>query len=121
MAKPRNYSAEYQRRITNGLARGLSRSQAYGNPHEGELPASIKNTPDIKRNWIATKIKEISIDLDLKDNEQRELYKRTVSDYQDWRRGGFNDKERHAVIEDIKQYMDIYNDQYDFDIGESPK
>lgn len=40
MAKPRDYKAEYRRRIEKGLARGLTRSQASGHPKEGELPAS---------------------------------------------------------------------------------
>lgn len=40
MAKPRDYKAEYRRRIQSGEARGLSRSQAAGHPKRGELPAS---------------------------------------------------------------------------------
>lgn len=36
MAKPRDYRAEYTRRIERGLARGLSRSQARGHPRPGE-------------------------------------------------------------------------------------
>jgi len=44
MAK-RNYKAEYQRRIANGLAAGLSRGQAAGHPNvkKGEVRASSEN------------------------------------------------------------------------------
>lgn len=35
---PRDYKAEYQRRIAGGLARGLSRSQARGHPKATENP-----------------------------------------------------------------------------------
>lgn len=41
MPKPRDYKAEYQRRIAKGMARGMTRSQAAGHPKEGELPASL--------------------------------------------------------------------------------
>lgn len=40
MTKPRDYKAEYARRIERGLARGLSRSQARGHPGIEELHAS---------------------------------------------------------------------------------
>lgn len=36
MSKPRDYKAEYQRRIAKGLGRGLSRSQARGHPRPTE-------------------------------------------------------------------------------------
>lgn len=46
MAKPRDYQEEYQRRITRGTLRGLSRSQARGHPRLGESHiASAQNTP----------------------------------------------------------------------------
>ncbi len=137
MAKSRNFSAEYQRRNelakqrgfksyyaerqSRGISKGLTPSQARGAPRKGELPASIKNVRDIKRNWIATKIKEMARDIDFKDEGQSELYDRTIKDYQQWKRGGYKDIDRHRVTADIKEYMDVYNDEYDFDIGESPK
>lgn len=44
MAKPRDYKAEYARRIQRGIEKGLSRSQAAGHPKAGELSARIKLT-----------------------------------------------------------------------------
>ncbi len=38
MARPRNYKAEYARRIANAKKRGLSRSQARGHARPGEKP-----------------------------------------------------------------------------------
>lgn len=38
MAKPRNYKAEYAKRIANAEKRGLSRSQARGHARPGEKP-----------------------------------------------------------------------------------
>ena len=32
MSRPRDYSAEYERRVARGIARGLTRSQARGHP-----------------------------------------------------------------------------------------
>lgn len=49
--KPRDYKAEYARRITSGRRRGLSPSQARGHPRKGEPPASspeAKPKPDDK-------------------------------------------------------------------------
>ncbi len=40
MARPRDYRAEYARRIERGLGHGLSRSQARGHPRPGEAPVS---------------------------------------------------------------------------------
>lgn len=37
MSKPRNYKAEYERRIVKGLSKGLSRSQARGHPRASEI------------------------------------------------------------------------------------
>ncbi len=45
MAKKRDYKAEYQRRIANGLKRGLSRSQARGHPSKAEASASGIQVP----------------------------------------------------------------------------
>ena len=39
MARRRDYQAEYQRRVANASARGLSRSQARGHARAGEAPA----------------------------------------------------------------------------------
>lgn len=39
MAKPRDYKAEYARRVRSAEARGLSRSQARGHPRKGEPKA----------------------------------------------------------------------------------
>lgn len=44
MARPRDYRAEYQRRIARGLIRGLSRSQARGHPRSGEAPVSPRTS-----------------------------------------------------------------------------
>lgn len=44
MARPRDYHAEYQRRIARGLGRGLSRSQARGHPGSGEAPVSRRTS-----------------------------------------------------------------------------
>ena len=49
--RPRDYGAEYQRRIAYGLARGLSRSQARGHPRAGERhlsPKAAELRPDRK-------------------------------------------------------------------------
>ena len=43
MSKPRNYQAEYARRIASGLAQGLSRSQARGHPKPKEAATSAKH------------------------------------------------------------------------------
>lgn len=46
---PRDYKAEYQRRIARGLARGLSRSQSRGHPKTGESPIRpVAAEPDPK-------------------------------------------------------------------------
>jgi hypothetical protein len=45
MQKPRNYKAEYARRIASGLARGLSRTQARGHPRVAENLARISSQP----------------------------------------------------------------------------
>lgn len=45
MAKPRDYAAEYQRRIARGQDRGLSRSQARGHPRVREPLATQVGTP----------------------------------------------------------------------------
>lgn len=43
VAKPRDYQAEYARRIERAMARGLSRSQARGHPRIGEAAASPRH------------------------------------------------------------------------------
>ena len=121
LAKQQGYNSYYDKRQALGRARGLTPSQARGTPRKGELPASIKNVPNTKRNWVATQIKEIATEIDFDDEIQFELYEKTVKDYQKWRRGGWKDRDRQDVIEDIKEYMDTYNDEYDFAVGESPK
>lgn len=40
MTRPRDYRAEYARRIERGLGQDLSRSQARGHPRPGEAPVS---------------------------------------------------------------------------------
>lgn len=40
--RPRDYRAEYARRIARGAMRGLSRSQARGHPRQAEAPLRIK-------------------------------------------------------------------------------
>ncbi len=45
MAKPRDYRAEYARRIAQGAERGLSRSQARGHPLPGER--SVRGTVSV--------------------------------------------------------------------------
>jgi len=42
---PRDYAAEYKRRIARALARGLSRSQGRGHPKAGEVQASPRRPP----------------------------------------------------------------------------
>jgi hypothetical protein len=42
---PRDFAAEYDRRVARALARGLSRSQARGHPRVGEAPVSTKRPP----------------------------------------------------------------------------
>jgi len=44
MRAPRNYKAEYARRIARGLAKGQSRSQARGHPKAGEGYASPRTS-----------------------------------------------------------------------------
>ena len=39
-SKPRNYAAEYERRIARGLAKGLNRSQARGHPKATDLAST---------------------------------------------------------------------------------
>ncbi|MFT3723033.1 MAG: hypothetical protein QM773_05540 [Hyphomonadaceae bacterium] len=49
MARNRDYSEEYRRRIARAEAKGLSRSQARGHPKIDERPArSVQSTPDKK-------------------------------------------------------------------------
>ena len=45
MARKRDYKAEYQRRIANGLKKGLSRSQARGHPSITEVGTSGPKPP----------------------------------------------------------------------------
>jgi hypothetical protein len=40
--RPRDYAAEYERRIARALTKGLTRSQARGHPRAGEAPVSSK-------------------------------------------------------------------------------
>src|SRR5207245_9113217 len=40
VARPRNFAAEYARRVARGMARGLTRSQARGHPAPGQRFAS---------------------------------------------------------------------------------
>jgi hypothetical protein len=43
--RPRNYAAEYARRIARAATKGLTRSQARGHPRAGEAPVSTKRPP----------------------------------------------------------------------------
>jgi hypothetical protein len=43
--RPRNYKAEYARRIARGTAKGISRSQARGHPKPTETAVSSKRPP----------------------------------------------------------------------------
>jgi hypothetical protein len=43
--KPRNYAAEYKRRLEKWLRRGFSRSQARGHPKPGELAIRSRRQP----------------------------------------------------------------------------
>ena len=45
MRKPRDYKAEYARRMAKGLAQGLTRNQARGHPGIGERPVSRLQEP----------------------------------------------------------------------------
>jgi hypothetical protein len=53
MARQRNYKLEYQRRISRGLATGMSRSAARGHPRAADLPkaeqASIDRASAVER------------------------------------------------------------------------
>ncbi len=51
MSKPRDYKAEYERRIAKGLSKGLSRSQARGHPRPAEthISQSLQNVQYDKR------------------------------------------------------------------------
>jgi hypothetical protein len=46
MAAPRDYSAEYRRRLANAAKRGLTRSQARGHARAGEAPLRPKAVDD---------------------------------------------------------------------------
>ena len=144
MARIRDYAAEYARRkansqkrgftsyyaerINTGKAVGLSRAQAAGTPRKGELPASIARTKDTKHNWIATAIKEIYNDVNgsggFLDDEQLETVQNITDTYQKWRKGGWrDDKLRHELNNEIRDYQEIYDDGLDYKGGEgdSPK
>jgi hypothetical protein len=45
VARPRNYQAEYARRVARGAAKGISRSQARGHPKPTEAAVSSKRPP----------------------------------------------------------------------------
>jgi hypothetical protein len=45
MAKPRDYKAEYARRIQKALEKGYTRTQARGHAKAGEAPVSTRRSP----------------------------------------------------------------------------
>ncbi len=58
MARPRDYTAEYARRIARGQARGLSRSQARGHPRIGESLVAPPRYPAASRRASATRLEQ---------------------------------------------------------------
>lgn len=59
MAKPRDYKAEYQRRIERNLAKGYSRSQARGHARTRELRVSDKNLLATNREKLEQRIQRM--------------------------------------------------------------
>lgn len=62
MPKPRDYKAEYARRIARGMEKGMSRSQSAGHPRRGETPArlfSFKNPFNAIKETISNIVGEI--------------------------------------------------------------
>lgn len=59
MAAPRDYQAEYARRIAIGEGRGLSRSQARGHARPGEAPVSGRGATPAYDPWLEQGLKAI--------------------------------------------------------------
>lgn len=57
MAGVRDYKAEYQRRVAQAAARGLSRSQARGHARSGEAP--IRSRPERDREHLEAALKAL--------------------------------------------------------------
>ena len=130
-ARSRGYASYYAERIARGEARGLSRSQAAGHPSRriAEVPASIARVPRTHRNFIANKIKDVAGDIGSanrrgeggEDLERRkELYGELVNAYQNWRKSGWSEEGRREVIDRIREYDEIENDDIEFTIGDTP-
>lgn len=64
--KPRDYKAEYARRKTRGLARGLSLAQARGHPRAGETFASGKPSTPARTDALEAGLKQLRSGMPLK-------------------------------------------------------
>ena len=81
--KPRDYKAEYARRVRNAESRGLSRSQARGHAREkqGELPATVIRKGNLPP-WLRIRIEQgqtvvrLPHELDLQQRESILAYLR---------------------------------------------
>lgn len=71
MAKPRDYKAEYARRVANARAKGYSRSQARGHPRKGEshIGERYSVAPRITKIFSQTsqRIYDVDIQYDLEE------------------------------------------------------
>lgn len=125
-AKAEGFASYYAKRVFLGQQKNLSRAQAAGHARKTEVPASIANLPSTRSNWIANKIKEIATHLSEIENPEEdeiELFDDIVKQHNKLRRvkdRRQKDQITNTIIDELRQYDYLYDDDLDFTIGDTP-